>query len=87
MDLQLNEPKELQKIPATTWFRLRNLAEQTAAALIALTPAKIITSAHLRLHLQKTYTLTETQDTWQQDLQKNQTAQTSRQRQTLRQSA
>ena len=89
MDLQLNEAKELNQIPGTTWFRLRNLAEQTAAALIALTPRQIITSAHLRLHLQGTHTLAETKDTWRQDLQNNQAARASRQRQSnpIRQSA
>jgi hypothetical protein len=87
MDLQLNPVRELQKIPATTWFRLRNLAEQTAAALIALTPMQTIASAHQRLHLKHQQTLTQTQNMWRQDLQENQTAQASRQRQPLRQSA
>ena len=90
MDLQLNETRELNQIPGTTWFRLRNLAEQTAAALIALTPSQLITSAHLRLHLKTRLTLTETQDTWRQELQERQTTHASRQRQTatpIRQSA
>ena len=87
MDLQLNTIKELQKIPGTTWFRLRNLAEQSAAALIALTPIQIIASAHQRLHLRSPQTLTQTKDLWRQDLQENQAAQASRQRQPLRQSA
>ena len=89
MDLQLNGAKELNRIPGTTWFRLRNLAEQTAANLIALTPAQLITSAHQRLHLRNKLTLTQTRDSWRLDLQEHLQLQASRQRQTsrLRQSA
>jgi hypothetical protein len=87
MDLQLNEAKELQKIPGTTWFRLRNLAEQTAAALIALTPSQLITSAHQRLHLKEHPTRIKTHNRWRQDLQETQELQATRHRRPLRQSA
>ena len=80
MDLQLNESKELNRIPGTTWFRLRNLAEQTAAALVTLTPAPIITSAHQRLHLKQHLTLTQTKDQWRTSLQNTQVIQPARQR-------
>jgi hypothetical protein len=81
MDLQLNASKELNRIPGTTWFRLRNLAEQTAAALITITPAPIITSAHQRLHLGSHQTLTNTKDQFRHHLQSQQIIQPTRQRQ------
>jgi len=87
MDLQLNDPKELNRIPGTTWFRLRNLAEQTAAALITLTPAPIISSAHLRLNLKNHQTLTQTKNQFRQELHAGQQLQPTRQRTRLRQSA
>ena len=87
MDLQLNPARELQQIPGTTWFRLRNLAEQTAAALILLTPTQIVTSAHQRFHLISPQSLTYSQDSWRHDLQMGQELKASRQRQPLRQSA
>ena len=91
MDLQLNTSRELKNVPGTTWFRLRNLAEDTSAALIALTPLQIITSAHQRFHLPspKGQTLTQLQDSWRHDLQREQRLQATRQRrgQNFRQSA
>jgi len=53
LDLQLNPLTELQSLPPSTWHRFRGLAEQSGVALLVLTPAPIVTSAHRRFTLQR----------------------------------
>ncbi len=57
MDLQLNPPSELNRLPSSSWHRLRGLAEKSGVTLIALTPQRIIPSAHLRVALDGAFAL------------------------------
>jgi hypothetical protein len=57
LDLVLNPARELKGIPGSAWFRLRGLAEESGAVLLAFTPEKTVTSARLRLSLDKALTL------------------------------
>lgn len=57
MDLQLNPLLELGRLPGSCWYRLRSLAEKSGAALIALTPQRLIASAHLRVELDGAFSL------------------------------
>ena len=45
LDLQLTPLPELHKIPPTSWYRLRNLAEQSGSALLVFTPRQILPCA------------------------------------------
>jgi hypothetical protein len=49
LDLQLTPLRELQDIPASSWYRLRNLARQSDATLLAFTPRHLIPCAALQL--------------------------------------
>lgn len=51
LDLRCSAPRELRRIPATTWYRLQRALEQTNASLLVLTPAALVPSAQLRLAL------------------------------------
>ncbi len=51
IDLQLCCHRELGRVPGSTWFRLRSLAEHTGAPLLAITPRPLISCARLRLGL------------------------------------
>lgn len=51
LDLQLNEPRELAGVASSTWYRLRNLAEESHGTLLVLTPVRLVVSAALRLEL------------------------------------
>lgn len=57
MDLALNPQPELRRIPSPSWYRLRSLAEETSTTFIAITPTRILPTPHLRLLLQKNFTL------------------------------
>jgi hypothetical protein len=51
LDLVLNTPEELRKIPQTNWYRLQRLVEAAPVAFLVLTRASIISSAQLKLTL------------------------------------
>ncbi len=57
MDLQLSPRREIQRIPSSTWFRLRNLAQQSGTTLLAFTPDPLIPASRLRLELTHRFTL------------------------------
>ena len=57
LDLVLNLPEELRKIPQTTWYRLQRLVEAAPTAFLVLTRASILSSAQLKLSLENTWTL------------------------------
>jgi len=68
LDLQLNPAAELNAIPSSSWYRLRNLARQSGTTLLAFTPRPLIpaaalqltlTNSHLLLHLESPHDLTE----------------------------
>ncbi|MEM9081354.1 MAG: hypothetical protein AAGC74_11755, partial [Verrucomicrobiota bacterium] len=58
LDLLLNPLPEFQRLPASTWHRLRALTEKTGTTLLAFTPSpKIIPNTRLRLTLTSSLTL------------------------------
>lgn len=67
LDFQMVPARELQRIPSTTWHRLQRLAEQTAAAVVVLTPQPLVEAAQVRITATPNWTLTA-QHQWQREL-------------------
>ena len=44
-EIQLNPLPELRRLPTSSWYRLRNLAKQSGASLLAFTPRPLIPAA------------------------------------------
>ena len=59
LDLVLNAPEELRKIPQTNWYRLQRLVETAPAAFLILTRHSIISSAQLKLTLDNFWSLAD----------------------------
>jgi hypothetical protein len=57
LDLQAQAPREVQSVPASSWHRLRVLAEQSGVVLCAFTPCKTVPCARARLLLEQRFTL------------------------------
>jgi hypothetical protein len=57
LDLQSVAPRELRRIPASTWHRFQRLVEQTSTALVALTSQPMIESASVRIAVRQRWTL------------------------------
>ena len=57
VDLILNSPEELRKIPQTTWYRLQRLAESVPTACLVLTRYEMVSSAQLKLVLENSWNL------------------------------
>ena len=57
VDLVLNPPEELRKIPQTSWYRLQRLVEPTSAACLVLTRQSMVGSAQLKIVLENSWTL------------------------------
>jgi hypothetical protein len=57
LDLVLNTPEELRKIPQTNWYRLQRLVELAPTACLVLTRYEMVSSAQLKLVLESSWTL------------------------------
>jgi hypothetical protein len=57
VDLVLNAPKELRKIPQTSWYRLQRLAENVPTACLVLSRRSMVSSAQLKLVLENSWAL------------------------------
>src|SRR6266480_3706697 len=57
VDLVLNSPEELRKIPQTNWYRLQRLVELAPTACLVLTRYEMVGSAQLKLVLESSWTL------------------------------
>lgn len=57
LDLQAHRSREVEQVPASSWHRLRVLAEKSGAALCAFTPCKTVPCARARLMLEQRFTL------------------------------
>ena len=57
LDLVLNSPNELQKIPQTNWYRLQRLVEPTSTTFLVLSRRSMVASARLKLILENQWTL------------------------------
>ena len=55
IDLVLNAPKELLKIPQTNWYRLQRLVEVLPTACLVLTRYEMVGSAQLKLVLENSW--------------------------------
>ena len=49
LDFQAVPIAQIRRIPASTWHRFQRLAEQTAGALVVLTPQPMVESARVRI--------------------------------------
>jgi len=57
VDLVLNAPEELRKIPQTSWYRLQRLVESAPTACLILTRLGMVSSAQLKIVLENSWTL------------------------------
>src|SRR5437660_8138927 len=57
VDLVLNAPEELRKIPQTNWYRLQRLVESAPIACLVLTRLGMVSSAQLKIVLENSWTL------------------------------
>jgi hypothetical protein len=57
LDLHINPPAQLRRIPGTVWYRFQRLIEHTPAALLVITPRDLVRSAHARLSMRSAFTL------------------------------
>jgi hypothetical protein len=57
VDLVLNAPEELRKIPQTNWYRLQRLVEVVPTACLVLTRYEMVGSAQLKLLLENSWNI------------------------------
>ena len=57
IDLMLNSPAELRKIPQTNWYRLQRLVELGPTVCLVLTRYEMVDSAQLKLVLESSWNL------------------------------
>src|SRR6266516_1560313 len=62
VDLVLNPPEELRKIPQTSWYRLQRLVESASTACLVLTRYAMVASAQLKLVLENSWNLDSLED-------------------------
>ena len=55
VDLVLNAPEQLRKIPQTNWYRLQRLVEAVPTACLVLTRYEMVNSAQLKLVLKNSW--------------------------------
>jgi hypothetical protein len=59
VDLFLNDPAELRKIPQTSWYRLQRLAEAVPTACLIINRQTLVSSAQLKIALENSWTLAD----------------------------
>jgi hypothetical protein len=57
LDLVLNSPEELRKVPQTNWYRLQRLVELIPTACLVLTRYEMVASAQVKLVLENSWNL------------------------------
>jgi len=57
IDLQQNAVKEIREIPASSWLRLRSLAEDSGVSCLIMTPTPSINCASMRFEIQSQFSL------------------------------
>jgi len=67
LDLQAAPLAQLRRIPASTWHRFQRLAEQTASAVVVLTPQPMVEGARVRIATNGNWTLSA-QRRWRSEL-------------------
>ncbi len=58
-DLLLNPIEEVRRIPASSWYRLRNLTRQSGASLLIFTPRHVVPCATLQLTFESSFSLSD----------------------------
>jgi hypothetical protein len=59
VDLVLNSPEELRKIPQTSWYRLQRLAEAVPSACLIINRQSMVSSAQLKIVLEHSWNLND----------------------------
>ncbi len=62
VDLVLNPPADLSKIPQTSWYRLQRLVESAPTACLVMTRQGMVSSAQLKIVLENSWTLETFED-------------------------
>jgi recA bacterial DNA recombination protein len=62
VDLVLNPPADLSKIPQTSWYRLQRLVESAPTACLVMTRQGMVSSAQLKIVLENSWTLKTFED-------------------------
>jgi hypothetical protein len=62
VDLVLNAPEELRKIPQTSWYRLQRLVESVPTACLVLNRQSMVSSAQLKIVLENSWSLKNLED-------------------------
>jgi hypothetical protein len=57
LDIAINPQKQLRAIPATTWYRLQRLIEETSTVCVVFTPHVMVSPAHDRIFLGSRFSL------------------------------
>jgi hypothetical protein len=57
LDIAINAEKQLRTIPATTWYRLQRLIEETTTVCIVFTPRVMVSPARDRIFLRSRFSL------------------------------
>jgi hypothetical protein len=57
LDLVLNSPNELRKIPQTSWYRLQRLVEPTSTVFLVVSRQSMVASARLKIVLENKWSL------------------------------
>src|SRR5204862_4683689 len=59
VDLFLNSPDELRKIPQTSWYRLQRLVEAVPTACLVMNRQSLVSSAQLKIVLENSSSLAD----------------------------
>jgi hypothetical protein len=59
LDLILNPPEELRRIPQTSWYRLQRLVEAAPSAFLVMSRHNLVSSAHTKIVLNNQWTLSD----------------------------
>ena len=59
LDLRANPVKEVQRLGSPIWHRLQTLSRHSSITCLVLTPVKVVSSARLRLTVERRATLTD----------------------------
>jgi hypothetical protein len=51
VDLKLNPPAELRRIPSSVWHRFKRLLEQSQATVLVVTPQPLVSGVACRIEL------------------------------------
>ena len=57
LDLALNPPQQLRKIPSSTWYRLQRIVESSGTTFVVVTPQAMVGCAQVRLNLNGRFAL------------------------------